>query len=81
MVDPFEYLLGSKMKLRLIKTLVLNPKTEFTASEIASKIKFPRQKVCGELKKMHALGIIKDSETKKAKNILLQQAFCFLFGA
>ena len=77
MVHPFEYLLGSKMKLRLIKTLVLNPKTEFTASEIASKIKFPRQKVCGELKKMHALGIIKDRKQKKRKIYYCNRHFVF----
>ncbi|MEA3273275.1 MAG: helix-turn-helix domain-containing protein [Patescibacteria group bacterium] len=77
MADPFEYLLGSKMKLRLIKALVLNPKTEFTASEIAKKIKFPRQKISGELKKMHTLGMIKERKQKRRKRYYLNKQFIF----
>jgi DNA-binding Lrp family transcriptional regulator len=77
MLDPFEYLLGSKMKLRIIKSLILNPKSEFTASEIARRIKFPRRKVDNEMKKMNTLGIIKKRSHKNKKSYFLNRHFIF----
>ncbi len=77
MLDPFEYLLGSKMKLRIVKSLILNPKSEFTASEIARRIKFPRRKVDNEMKKMSTLGIIKKRSHKNKKSYFLNRHFIF----
>jgi hypothetical protein len=77
MLDPFEYLLGSKMKLRIMKSLILNPKSEFTASEIARRIKFPRRKVDNEMKKMSTLGIIKKRSHKNKKSYFLNRHFIF----
>ncbi len=65
------------MKLRLVKTLILNPKSEFTASEVARKIKFPRRKVDGELKKMEAFGMIKKHSHKKRKSYFVNRHFIF----
>lgn len=77
MVDPLEYLFGSKTKLRILKALVLNPKFSFTASDMASRIKSDTRVVSFELKKMHGAGIIKRQQKKNEIFYVLNRSFVF----
>ncbi|MBU2025759.1 MAG: hypothetical protein ABIC19_02480 [Patescibacteria group bacterium] len=77
MSDFLEYLLGSRTKSRIIKTLILNPKAEFTADELAGKIKCPPRSVSYEMRKMHLFGLLKCRHKKRRKHYKLDRGFVF----
>ena len=77
MADPLEYIFGSRLKSRVAKTLVLNPKNEFTASEVAKRTKLAQRNVNAELKKMHIVGLVKGVMRKKRKYYSANKNFVF----
>ena len=77
MSDSLEYLLGSKIKSRLVKTLILNPKLELSAAELAERIKSPARSVSNEIKKMNILGLVKCRNKNRKKYYQLDKNFIF----
>ncbi len=77
MSESLEYLFGSKLKLRILKTLILNSSLSFTASEIAGRIKCPMASVRSELEKMKKVELVLCKIKKKKKNYTINRDFPF----
>ncbi|MBD3244677.1 MAG: hypothetical protein GF335_01655 [Candidatus Moranbacteria bacterium] len=77
MPESLEYLFGSKKKLRLIKTFILNADIPFTSKEISQRIKFPCKSVSSELLKMEKTGFIKSKKRKNRKFYFLNKNYIF----
>ncbi len=77
MSEVLEMLFGSKTRVRVLRLFLLNPESEYSASEVAKKNMISIASVRKELNALKKISFIKEKSKKGLKTYLLDSSFHF----